>query len=111
MKQIPPVDLTRQYQLIKAEADSAVLNILNSGRYIGGEAIANFEREFANYTGVNECVSCNSGTDALFLALRALNIGSGDEVITTAFSFFATAETITRVGAKPVFIDLESANF
>ncbi|MEL6927622.1 MAG: DegT/DnrJ/EryC1/StrS family aminotransferase [Cyanobacteria bacterium J06600_6] len=111
MKQIPPVDLTRQYQLIKAEADSAVLDILSSGRYIGGEAIANFEQEFASYTGVSECVSCNSGTDALFLALRALNIGSGDEVITTAFSFFATAEVISRVGAKPVFIDLDSQTF
>lgn len=115
MKQIPPVDLTRQYQLIKAEADSAVLKILNSGRYIGGEAIATFEQEFANYLGVRECVSCNSGTDALFLALRALNIGSTigstDEVITTPFSFFATAEVITRVGAKPVFVDIDPDTF
>ena len=89
MNKIPPVDLTRQYKLIKEEADSAVLEILNSGRYIGGEAVATFEREFANYIGVSECVSCNSGTDALFLALKALNIGEGDEVITTPFSFFA----------------------
>ena len=111
MKQIPPVDLTRQYQLIKAEADSAVLDILSSGRYIGGEAIATLEREFANYIGVSECVSCNSGTDALFLALRALDIGAGDEVITTPFSFFATAEVITRVGAKPVFVDLDLDTF
>lgn len=111
MKQIPPVDLTRQYQLIQEEADAAVLNILHSGRYIGGEAIANFERKFADYIGVTECVSCNSGTDALFLALKALNIGSGDEVITTSFSFFATTEVITRVGAKPVFIDLDPQTF
>ena len=111
MKQIPPVDLTRQYQLIKTEADSAVLEILSSGRYIGGEAISTFEQEFANYTGVTECVSCNSGTDALFLALRAFDIGSGDEVITTPFSFFATAEVITRVGAKPVFVDLDLDTF
>ena len=111
MNKIPPVDLTRQYKLIKEEADSAVLEILNSGRYIGGEAIATFEREFANYIGVSECVSCNSGTDALFLALKALNIGEGDEVITTPFSFFATAEVITRVGAKPVFIDLDLNTF
>jgi len=111
VKQIPPVDLTRQYQLIKAEADSAVLDILSSGRYIGGEAIATLEREFANYIGVSECVSCNSGTDALFLALRALDIGAGDEVITTPFSFFATAEVITRVGAKPVFVDLDLDTF
>ena len=111
MNKIPPVDLTRQYKLIKEEADSAVLEILNSGRYIGGEAIATFEREFANYIGVSECVSCNSGTDALFLALKALNIGEGDEVITTPFSFFATAEVITRIGAKPVFIDIDLNTF
>jgi dTDP-4-amino-4,6-dideoxygalactose transaminase len=111
VKQIPPVDLTRQYQLIKESAESAVLEILSSGRYIGGEAIANFEREFASYIGVRECVSCNSGTDALFLALRALEIGSGDEVITTPFSFFATAEVITRVGAKPVFVDIDPDTF
>ena len=111
MNQIPPVDLTRQYKLIKEEANLAVLEILNSGRYVGGEAIATFEREFADYTGVSECVSCNSGTDALFLALKALNIGDGDEVITTSFSFFATAEVITRVGAKPVFIDIDLNTF
>ena len=111
MKQIPPVDLTRQYQLVKEEADSAVLEILSSGRYIGGEAIATFEREFASYVGVTDCVSCNSGTDALFLALRALNIGAGDEVITTPFSFFATAEVITRTGAKPVFVDIDLNTF
>ena len=111
MKQIPPVDLSRQYQLIKEEADSAVLEILSSGRYIGGEAIATFEREFANYIGVTECVSCNSGTDALLLALQALDIGAGDEVITTPFSFFATAETISRVGATPVFVDIDLETF
>lgn len=111
MKQIPPVDLARQYQQIKPEVDSAVLQLLDSGRYIGGEAIAIFEREFASYTGARECVSCNSGTDALFLALQALNIGEGDEVITSSFSFFATAEVITRVGAKPVFIDIDLATF
>ncbi|MEL6494027.1 MAG: DegT/DnrJ/EryC1/StrS family aminotransferase [Cyanobacteria bacterium J06623_7] len=111
MKQIPPVDLTRQYQLVKQEADSAVLEILSSGRYIGGEAIATFERDFAHYVGVTDCVSCNSGTDALFLALLALNIGVGDEVITTPFSFFATAEVISRTGAKPVFIDIDPDTF
>ena len=111
MNKIPPVDLTRQYKLIKEEADSAVLEILNSGRYIGGEAVATFEREFATYIGVSECVSCNSGTDALFLALKALNIGEGDEVITTPFSFFATAEVITKAGAKPVFIDIDFDTF
>jgi dTDP-4-amino-4,6-dideoxygalactose transaminase len=108
---IPPVDLSRQYKLIKEEADLAVLEILNSGSYVGGQAVATFEQEFANYLNVTECVSCNSGTDALFLALKALNIGEGDEVITTPFSFFATAEVITRVGAKPIFVDIDLGTF
>ena len=111
MKKIPPVDLTRQYKQIQEEADLAVLNILNSGRYIGGEAIATFEREFAEYIGVSQCVSCNSGTDALWLALKALEIGDRDEIITTAFSFFATAEVITRAGAKPIFVDIDPDTF
>lgn len=111
MTKIPPVDLSRQYKLIKEEADLAVLEILNSGNYVGGKAVATFEQEFANYLDVTECVSCNSGTDALFLTLKALNIGEGDEVITTPFSFFATAEVITRVGAKPVFIDIDLETF
>lgn len=111
MNKIPPVDLTRQYKLIQREADSAVLKILHSGNYIGGEAVATFEQNFAAYTGTKECVSCNSGTDALFLALKALNIGAGDEVITTPFTFFATAEVITRAGAKPVFVDIDPNTF
>ncbi len=111
MNKIPPVDLTRQYQLISEEANLAVLEILNSGRYIGGEAVTSFERQFADYTGVSECVGCNSGTDALYMALTALDIGQGDEVITTAFTFVATAEVITRVGAKPVFVDIDLDTF
>ncbi len=111
MNKIPPVDLTRQYKLIKEEVNSAVLDILNSGHYIGGETIANFEQQFADYIGVAQCVSCNSGTDALWLALTALNIGEGDEVITTPFSFFATAEVVSRVGAKPIFIDIDPDTF
>lgn len=111
MNKIPPVDLTRQYQLISEEANLAVLEILNSGRYIGGEAVTSFERQFADYIGVNECVGCNSGTDALFMALTALDIGQGDEVITTSFTFVATAEVISRVGAKPVFVDIDLDTF
>ena len=111
MNKIPPVDLNRQYKLIKEEADLAVLKILNSGSYVGGEAVATFEQQFANYIGVTECVSCNSGTDALFLALKALNVSAGDEVITSPFTFFATAEVITRVGAKPIFVDIDLNTF
>lgn len=111
MKKIPPVDLTRQYEYIKEEADLAVLEVLNSGSYVGGAAVVTFEQQFANYLDVAECVSCNSGTDALFLALRALNIQEGDEVITSPFTFFATAEVITRVGAKPIFVDIDLNTF
>ncbi|PSB03317.1 DegT/DnrJ/EryC1/StrS family aminotransferase [Merismopedia glauca] len=111
MSNIPPLDLSRQYQLIGKEVEAAVGSILASGRYIGGSMVENFEREFANYIGVSHCVSCNSGTDALYLALRSLNIGAGDEVITTPFTFIATSETIAMVGATPVFVDIDPATF
>ena len=111
MTKIPPLDLTQQYKTIQAEVEAAVLGLLASGAYIGGEAVTGFERAFADYIGTAEAVSCNSGTDALYLALRALEIGPGDEVITTPFTFFATAETISAVGAKPVFVDIDAENF
>jgi dTDP-4-amino-4,6-dideoxygalactose transaminase len=108
---IPPLDLSRQYQLIGKEVETAVSNILASGRYIGGAVVENFERDFAKYVGVSHCVSCNSGTDALYLALRSLDIGVGDEVITTPFTFIATSEAIAMVGATPVFVDIEPETF
>lgn len=111
VKNIPPIDLARQYQSVGVAIESAVQSVLSSGRYIGGSAVSDFESQFAQYVGVGECVSCNSGTDALFLALRALDIGSGDEVITTPFTFFATAEVISAVGATPVFVDIEADTF
>lgn len=107
MNTIPPFDLSEQYKIIGSEIDQAVLTVLSSGRYIGGATIENFEKQLADYVGVSECVSCNSGTDALYLALRALKIGPGDEVITTPFTFVATAETISAVGATPVFVDID----
>lgn len=111
MNKIPPLDLVRQYQLISEEVGTAVLEILNSGRYIGGSAVEGFEQQFAAYIGVSECIACNSGTDALYLALRALQIGQGDEVITTSFTFIATAEAIVAVGATPVFVDIDPETF
>jgi dTDP-4-amino-4,6-dideoxygalactose transaminase len=111
VNQIPPVDLARQYQSIREETETAVLEILSSGRYINGSVVSNFEKQFATYIGVSECIACNSGTDALYLALRALNIGQGDEVITTPFTFFATAEMISQVGATAVFVDIEPETF
>ena len=111
MKNIPPLDLTRQYVTIESEISAAVLEVLKSGRYIGGANVTEFEQKFANYIGADECVSCNSGTDALYLALRALGIGKGDEVITTAFTFIATSEVIANTGATPVFIDIDPVTF
>jgi dTDP-4-amino-4,6-dideoxygalactose transaminase len=108
---IPPLDLKRQYQTIASEIEASVLQVMASGGYIGGSRVQEFEQQFANYIGTSECVSCASGTDALYLALRALDIGPGDEVITTPFTFMATAETISMVGATPVFVDIEADTF
>lgn len=104
---IPPLDLVGQFKSIADEVNAAVAAVLASAQYINGPIVQSFEQQFAQYIGTTECVSCNSGTDALFLALRALGIKSGDEVITTPFSFFATAEVISAVGATPVFVDIE----
>ncbi len=111
MNNVPTFDLTRQYALIGEEVSAAVQEVLISGCYIGGSLVKNFEKAFADYTGVEHCVACNSGTDALYLALRALQIGPGDEVITTPFTFIASAEVITAVGAKPVFVDIDAKTF
>lgn len=111
MNTIPPLDLARQYQIIGDEISTAVQQVLASGRYIGGAMVQELETQFAAYTGVERAIACNSGTDALYLALRAYNIGAGDEVITSSFTFFSTAEVITLVGATPVFIDIDPQNF
>lgn len=108
MNKIPPFDVSEQFKLIGAEINAAVLEVLASGRYIGGPPVEQFEQDFADYIGTSECIACNSGTDALYLALRSLQVGPGDEVITTPFTFVATAETISAVGATPVFVDIDS---
>ncbi|MEP0910028.1 DegT/DnrJ/EryC1/StrS family aminotransferase [Leptolyngbya sp. GB1-A1] len=111
MNSIPPFDLTEQYKLIGEEVGAAVLEVLASGRYIGGSPVEQFEQQFAQFVGTAHGITCNSGTDALYLALRSLNIGAGDEVITTPFTFVATAETVSAVGATPVFVDIDAATF
>jgi dTDP-4-amino-4,6-dideoxygalactose transaminase len=108
---IPAFDIKQQYATIEAEVSAAVLEVLASGRYIGGPIVESFEQQFAAYHQVNHCIACNSGTDALYLALRALGIGTGDEVITTPFTFVATAEVISAVGAKPIFVDIDTTTF
>ena len=108
---IPILNLAIQYKNIAAEVDDVVLKVLASGGYVGGASVLGFEQQFSDYVGVSDCVACNSGTDALYLALRALGIGAEDEVITTPFTFFATAEVISAVGATPVFVDIDTQTF
>lgn len=111
MKKIPPVDLARQYQQIAQETDAAILAVLKSGYYIGGPVVSEFEQQFAEYVGTSHAIGCNSGTDALYLAILALEIGPGDEVITPSFTFFATAEMVSQTGATPVFVDIDPLTF
>jgi len=108
---IPPVDLTEQFKTIQTEVNAAVTEVLASGQYINGPVVQSFADAFGQYVGTDHCVVCNSGTDALYLALRAFDIGPGDEVITSPFTFIATAETISAVGATPVFVDIDLATF
>jgi dTDP-4-amino-4,6-dideoxygalactose transaminase len=108
---IPPLDLGRQYQAIQDEINTAVLAVLASNQYIGGPMVAQFEKAFGDYHQTPYCISCNSGTDALYLALRAFDIGPGDEVITSPFTFIATAETISMAGATPIFVDIVPETF
>jgi UDP-2-acetamido-2-deoxy-ribo-hexuluronate aminotransferase len=101
------VDLKAQYRLIQADMDARIHAVLEHGQYILGPEVAELEAKLAARTGVRHCISCSSGTDALLLALMALGIGSGDEVITTPFTFFATGEMIALLGAVPVMVDIE----
>ena len=109
--QIPPFSLDAQISDIGEEIEEALIRVFRSGQYIGGQEVEKFEEAFAAKVQTCYSVGCNSGTDALILALRALNIGENDEVITSSFSFFATAEAISSVGAKPVFIDIDPENY
>ena len=108
---VPILNLTRQYEGLRGEIEKAVCEQMASGMYIGGAAVENFEQKFAKYIGVKHAIAVNSGTDALVIAMKAMGIGEGDEVITTPFTFFATAETIAMVGAKPVFCDVEEDTY
>ncbi len=108
---VPPFSLGEQLRQLGDALDRAVLDVLRSGQYIGGSTITDFETAFAATCAVPHAIGCNSGTDALVLALRGLGIGPGDEVITSSFSFFATAEAISAVGATPVFVDVEESSY
>ena len=109
--QIPPFSLNDQISEIGEDIEEALIRVFRSGKYIGGDEVHSFEKTFASKVQTSYSVSCNSGTDALILALRSLDIGEDDEVITTSFSFFATAEAISIVGARPVFVDIDPENY
>jgi UDP-2-acetamido-2-deoxy-ribo-hexuluronate aminotransferase len=104
-------NLQLQYQKYKVDIDTNIQAILNKSNYIMGEEVHNLERALEKFTGVKHAITCSSGTDALLLAMMALDIQPGDEIITTPFTFIATAETIALMKAKPVFVDIESDTF
>lgn len=104
--QIPLVDLHAQYLTIQNEIEEAFARVIKNSAFIGGDDLRQFEKEFSDYCEVKACVGVGNGTDALYLALRALGIGAGDEVITVAHTFIATAETISLTGARPIFVDV-----
>lgn len=107
MNKIPLVGLADQYRTIKPEIDEAIARVIESSAFVGGEEVRLFESEFAAYCETKACVGVGNGTDALYLTLRALEIGAGDEVITVAHTFIATSEAISMAGARPVFVDIK----
>jgi dTDP-4-amino-4,6-dideoxygalactose transaminase len=107
MRKIPLINLTSQYTKIKTEIQAAIHSVLESADFILGSEVASFEREFADFCGAQYCCGVSSGTDALFLALKAIGVGRGNLVITVPNTFIATTEAITRAGGKPVFVDVD----
>ncbi|MCK4295569.1 MAG: DegT/DnrJ/EryC1/StrS family aminotransferase [Candidatus Marinimicrobia bacterium] len=108
---IPQLNLTNQYHSIKKEIDLAIESVLESGTVINGKNVAKIEKSIATYSGAKYGIGVANGSDALFIALKALGIGRGDSVITTPFTFFATAGSIARAGATPIFVDIESDTY
>jgi dTDP-4-amino-4,6-dideoxygalactose transaminase len=108
---IPFVDLKKQYLTIKAEIDRSIQSVIDESAFIKGRFVSEFEKQYAEKYGVKHCISVANGTDAIFIVLKSLGIGNGDEVITTASSWISTSETITQTGAKPVFVDIEPEYF
>ena len=104
---IPFIDLKAQYQALKPQIQARIDGVLEHGQYIMGPEVKELEDKLAAFTGAKHCITCASGTEALLMSLMALGIGPGDEIVTTPFTFVATAEVIVLLGAKPVFVDVE----
>jgi dTDP-4-amino-4,6-dideoxygalactose transaminase len=109
--QVPLLDLRAQYADIRADVDEAIRRVMESARFIGGPEVSGLEEEIARYSQTPHAIACASGTDALLLSLKALGIGPSDEVVTTAYSFFASAGTITNAGGVPVFVDIDPRTY
>lgn len=105
--QIPFVDLHAQYLVLKPEIDEAIASVIRETAFIGGKYVTRFEESFAADYGVSHCISVANGTDAIYIALKMMGIGPGDEVITTAHSWISTSEAVTQTGARPVFVDVD----
>lgn len=108
---VPFLDLAAQLETTRPAIERAVLDVVGSGRYVGGPVLEAFERSMADYIGVDHAIGVSSGTDALLVSLMALDVGPGDLVVTTPYSFFATAGTVVRLGATPVFVDIDLRTF
>src|SRR6267154_5054756 len=108
---VPLLDLKAQYQPIKEEIKAAVDRVFESQYFILGKEVAEFEKEIAEYSQVKHAIGCASGSDALILALKAIGVGHGDEVIIPTFTFFATAGAVAHVGARPIFVDIDPRDF
>lgn len=111
MQNLQMVDLKRQYHKIKSEIDTAILNVVESTAFIGGPDVQNFAKELAQYLDVKHVIPCANGTDALQIALMALGLEPGDEVITTSYTYIATVEVVALLRLKPVFVDVDADTF